>query len=73
MTTPLLELEGTWEEIVAQIPTSPAKSCVSWYILRQETAQKRPTLVRLPKYWPRLLRPSLPQSSPSYWPTLPNN
>jgi hypothetical protein len=61
------------KRLLPRYPTSLAKSCVSLYILRQEIAQKRPTLVLLPRYWPRLLRPSLPQSLPSYRPTLPTN
>ena len=73
MTTPLLELEGTWEEIVAQIPDfSGQKLRVLVYPATGHNAEGH-IPVTLPRCWPRLPRPSPPESLPSYHQTLPTN
>ena len=74
MTTPLLALKGTWEEIVAQIPDfSGQKLCVSLCILQQNIALKGTIPVPLPRCWQRLPRPSLLESLPSYRQDSPTN
>ena len=73
MTTPLLDLEGTWEEIVAQIPNFSGQKLRVLVYPATEIAQKGTIPVLLPRYWPRLPRPSLPESLPSYRQTLLTN
>ena len=73
MTTPLLELEGTWAEITAQIPNFAGQKLRVLVYPVKKTAPQHTIPVPLQRSWRRLPRPSLPQSLPSYRQTSPTN